>query len=95
MQCASHLAINLSTITHECCDSYSAPGFTAEGADKVSIYIVSKEYCVAGILLSMTFRMLSSEVQICEINLNAHDASSVVALLEELDQAYIWMVGDG
>ena len=42
MQCASYLAINLSTIyiMHECCDSYSAPGFTGEGAyliDEVSI----------------------------------------------------------
>ena len=33
-QCASYLAINLSTIIHECRDSYSAPaaGFTGEGA---------------------------------------------------------------
>ena len=35
------LHINLSTIMHECCDSYSAPGFTGEGAyliHEVSIY---------------------------------------------------------
>ena len=32
----------------------------------------------------MIFQMLSSHVQICEINLNADD-----------DQAYIWMADDG
>jgi len=39
------------------------------------------------------------QVQICEINLNADDTelhySSVVAILEELDQAYIWMLDGG
>jgi len=43
--------------------------------------------------------MLSGQVQICEINLNADDTelytSSVVALLEKLDQGYIWMEYDG
>ena len=43
----------------------------------------------------MTFQILPGQVQICEINLNADDASNVVALLEELDQAYILMVDDG
>jgi len=38
----------------------------------------------------MTF-LLSSQVQICENNLNADDTE----LLEELDRAYIWMVDDG
>jgi len=43
----------------------------------------------------MTFQMLSGQVQICEINLMLNYTSGVVALLEELDQAYIWMVDDG
>ena len=75
MKCASYLAINLSTIMHECCDSYSAPGFTGEGAyliDEVSIYnaiplrniIKLATACVAGYLLSMTFQMLSKFVKL-------------------------------
>ena len=43
----------------------------------------------------MTFQMLSGQVQICEINLNANDTelhySSVVAILEELIFGW-WMM---
>ena len=90
----------------QCCDSYSAPGEGAYLIDETSIYntipvrnIIKLATVLQDISSQWLSKMLSNQVQIWEINLNADDAklhySSVVALLEELDQAYIWMVDDG
>ena len=61
------LVTPLTIIMHECCDSYSAPDFTEEGAyliDELSIYDaislrnIIKLAIVAGYLLSMTSNII-------------------------------------
>ena len=99
MQCASYLAINLSTIMRECCASYWAPGFTGEGAyliDEVSIYnaIPSRNIIkLATALQDINFALNdfpneSKFVKIIWTLMMLNDTSSVIALLEELDKAY-------
>ena len=79
MECASYLAINLSTIMimHEywCCDSYSALGEGAYLIDEVSIYNAIRNIIkLTAVLQDICSQWLSKWVQICEINLNTDDA---------------------